>query len=417
MNDDLIGLNEVATLADVTVSAVSNWRKRSQNFPRPVKELNSGPVFSKIQIIDWLNCEKRSEQTITIALFNNKGGVGKTTTIWNLAVSLAHKGKKVLVIDYDPQCNLSIAMLGNEKFAACLEQNPELPYGQTIRAFTLPYIQQSRLGETYIEKPKEHRRNSTLDVVPGDFWLNMFSDILNVGTDVIGGAGLYRFLTPSMLVSTVEEQHEKHYDYVLIDLPPSFNSLVRSALYSCDYFIVPCTADLFSAYCVGLIGEVLPRFITDWEQGKERHLQANTYDEVVKKRGMPKFGGWIFNGFDTRKARYTTEKTKIGADQAQFVHVQKSIKDGLIAKLQSGIKAYSAIPDFIDERPVAEIEDLNVMAPDSIVQNVPLKYLHEKNPTREAYNRSKWAQNQIDLMKAMDEQYDLLADKIIREFV
>jgi chromosome partitioning protein len=51
-----------------------------------------------------------------ISIFNNKGGVGKTTLTWNLADALAEKGKRILLIDFDPQCNLSIAMLGADEF-------------------------------------------------------------------------------------------------------------------------------------------------------------------------------------------------------------------------------------------------------------------------------------------------------------
>lgn len=417
MYDDFVGLNEIAQLAGVSASAVSNWRKRFERFPKPLQELSSGPIFSRSQILEWIK-ERSGKMTTTIALFNNKGGVGKTTTIWNLAVSLAAKDKKVLIIDFDPQCNLSIACLGGEKFAACLEHSADFPYGKTIRAFTLPYIQQSRTGQTFIEKPVCDKNNN-LDIVPGDFWLNSFSDILNVGTDVISGAGLYRFLTPAMIVDEIERVHSKKYDYVLIDLPPSFNSLVRSALYSSDYFLVPCTADLFSAYCVGLIGEVLPSFIRDWGQGTERYLEANSYDEVIKKRGKPKFGGWIFNGFDTRKMRGSDEISKLGADKAQFEEVKSAIQDKLIEKLRSKISSYyESVPSFVSKEPVAEIEDLNVMAPDSIMQNIPIKYLSAGKPTqRLSAKKGQWAKNQIDLMKRMDAQYDGLADKIIKEFV
>ena len=414
-NSNLLGLGEIAQLAGVSTSAVSNWRNRLDDFPAPLEELSSGPVFSKMQISEWLKA-RDGAIPITISLFNNKGGVGKTTTIWNLAVSLASKGKKILVVDFDPQCNFSIACLGQEKFAKCLEQTVDLPFGKTIRSFTLPYIQQSRSGETHIEKPR-HNPNDNFDVVPGDFWLNTFSDILNVGTDVIGGAGLYRFLTPAMIVDAIREKHGKTYDYVVIDLPPSFNSLVRSALYSSDYFLVPCTADLFSAYCVGLIGEVLPSFIRDWEQGIERYLISNSYDRQIKKRGMPKFGGWIFNRFDTRKPRNSNKKEKVGADKAQYNNVKKAIGENLIAQLRSRIKNYDCVPDFVNAEPVAEVEDLNVMAPDSIVQNIPIKYLPDSKPTREAYNRSNWAPNQTELMRRMDTQYDALADLVVREFV
>jgi chromosome partitioning protein len=413
MDDDLVGINEIATLAQVSPSAVSNWRSRHNNFPKPVKELQSGPVFQKRQILFWLR-QKENPMAKTIALFNNKGGVGKTTTIWNLAISLAEKNKHVLVIDFDPQCNLSIAALEETVFEKYLQNSKEYPYSRTIRAFALPYIQQSAPGEAFIAPPKNGPKNGMLDVVPGDFWLNNFSDILNVGTDVIGGAGLYRFLMPSSMVSSIETKFDKTYDYVLIDLPPSFNTLVRAALYSSDYFLVPCTPDLFSAYCVGLIGQVLPRFIDDWEQGKSRYLQGNPYDEIIKVKGQPKFGGWIFNGFDTRKKSGSSEASKTGADEAQYQKVKASIETELIPRL-SKIVPYAAVPSFVTSTPVASIEDLNVMAPDSIVQNTPIKYLSSKRPTREVVGKG-WAGNQKALMLKMDSEYDRLATYVIDNF-
>lgn len=412
-DDDLIGLYETAQIAGVSPAAVGNWKKRYPDFPVPVKQLHSGPVFQRRQILHWLR-KKEGSMVKVIALFNNKGGVGKTTTIWNLATSLADQGKKVLAIDFDPQCNLSIATLGDEKFSGFLESSQKLPYGKTIRAFALPYIQQSAPGIPYVAKPK-NRKNDNLDIVPGDFWLNNFSDILNVGTDVIGGAGLYRFLMPSSLIEAVEKATNTKYDFALIDLPPSFNTLVRAALYSSDYFLVPCTPDLFSAYCVGLIGQVLPRFIEDWEQGKARYLQSNSYDQIIPQKGQPKFGGWIFNGFDTRKKIGSEEIVKTGADQAQFKKVQSSINDELMPRLKT-IEAYSAIPDFVSQEPVASVEDLNVMAPDSIVQNTPIKYLPQSRPTRENVGSGAWSKNQRDLMKKMDQQYDDLAKFIIENF-
>jgi chromosome partitioning protein len=413
-DDELIGLYEVAQLADVSPAAVGNWRKRYPDFPIPVKQLQSGPVFQRRQILHWLRMRKGPMVKI-VSLFNNKGGVGKTTTIWNLATSLAALGKKVLLIDFDPQCNLSIAALGDIGFSSLLESSIDQPYGRTIRAFALPYVQRNEPAKTYISKPINNGRNDNLDIVPGDFWLNTFSDVLNVGTDVLGGTGLYRFLMPSSLIEAVEKSSDKQYDFALIDLPPSFNTLVRAALYSSDYFLVPCTPDLFSAYCVGLIGEMLPRFIQDWGQGRDRYLQSNPYDQIIPLKGQPKFGGWIFNGFDTRKKVDSDEIVKTAADNAQFNKIKESINDKLLRSLR-GIETYSAIPDFVTQEPVASIEDLNVMAPDSIVQNTPIKYLLQSRPTRDNVKRGSWAPNQRVLMENMDKQYDLLAKFMIDKF-
>lgn len=410
----LIGLFEIAEIANVSPAAVGNWRKRFSDFPQPVAQLKSGPVFQYSQIKNWLIKRKGGGMAKVISFFNNKGGVGKTTTIWNLAVSLAETNKNILLIDFDPQCNLSIAMLGAKEFGKCLSTSKKNPYGKTIRSFALPYIQQSKPGQVFVSQPLSLPSTGGLDIVPSDFWLNNFSDILNVGTDVIGGAGLYRFLLPMILVETIEKELDKTYDYVLIDLPPSFNSLVRSALYCSDYFLVPCTPDLFSAYCVGLIGQVLPSFIIDWEQGKQRYMQSNEFDTTIPEKGQPKFGGWIFNGFDTRKKSGTTKKAKTGADRAQFEKVSSAVKDDLIPKLNK-ITAYKSVPKFTPLEPVANIEDLNVMAPDSIVQNVPIKYLQQKPPTRDI-GRGTWAKNQKDLMSEMDKEYDRLAQYINKNF-
>lgn len=346
--------------------------------------------------------------TKIISVFNNKGGVGKTSILWNLGISLADKDKKVLLIDFDPQCNLSIATLGEKEFAALLNDTytPNFQYGKTIKSFVLPYVQRNTIGNVFKTKTKFSFGNQQLDIIPGDFWLNSFADILSVGNDVISGSGLYRFLIPELLT----KYSEIEYDYVLIDLPPSFNTLVRSALYCSDYFLVPCTPDLFSAYCVNLIGEVLPSFIQDWEQGKQRFIKADPNDELILQKGKPKFGGWVFNGFDTRN------NVEVGADKALLETIEKSIRDNLIPSLQRDISTYQAIPDFVTHNPVAKIEDLNVMTSDSIYQNIPIKYLPQTKPTRDLRNRRTWASNQIALMKKMGDEFDKLADYIITNY-
>lgn len=351
----------------------------------------------------------------TISLFNNKGGVGKTTLTWNLSVSLSAKGKSVLLIDFDPQCNLSIALLGEKGFSKLLEKDASNPYGKTIRAFCQPFIQQDiqPIVHTFPPFHPMEKGSGRLDIVPGDFWLNNLSDIISVGTDLIAGNAVTRFLIPSLIASKAQELNGCEYDYVLIDVPPSFNTIVRSALYCSDYFLVPCTADIFSAYCLGLIGETLPKFRDDWEQGVKRSsAQSNV---LINSKGAPKFAGWIFNGFDKRKKAGESVSSEIAADAAHRDRIIYSVKNDLRPKLNT-ISTYPAVADFVSNEPVIKVEDLNVMAPDSILQGVPLRYLSTVKPTREVLARGAWSGPQTSLMKKMADEHDILADYIIKNF-
>ncbi|MBL1729476.1 P-loop NTPase, partial [Klebsiella pneumoniae] len=77
------------------------------------------------------------------------------------------------------------------------------------------------------------------------------------------------------------------------------------------------------------------------------------------------------------------------------------------------IKTYSAVASFTPDTPVAKVEDLNVMAPDSILQGVPLRYLSTVAPTRGVLARGAWSGPQKALMQTMSAEHDVLADYII----
>jgi hypothetical protein len=101
--EELVGLSEIAEIAGVSRSAVANWRARFRDFPKPVAELQSGPVFLRLEVRKWMR-KRRVPMTNVIATINLKGGVSKSTTTVAVAEMLsAEFRKKVLVIDLDPQ--------------------------------------------------------------------------------------------------------------------------------------------------------------------------------------------------------------------------------------------------------------------------------------------------------------------------
>jgi chromosome partitioning protein len=132
-----------------------------------------------------------------ISIFNNKGGVGKTTLTWNLADELGRKGKRVLLIDLDPQCNLSIAMLGADTFRALVADKA---YPKTIRSFLQGYLQNIGPGPVTIHSGAN--TNANVKIVAGDFWLNVYSDALSVGNDLLTGNGIAKFTAIRTLVAS-----------------------------------------------------------------------------------------------------------------------------------------------------------------------------------------------------------------------
>jgi len=155
---------------------------------------------------------------ITIAVANQKGGVGKTTTTRELSACCALRGYQVLAIDCDPQGNLTSSWVDSDVYEATLSHvliEPDSPTG--LKAEPLP------LSDAVVESPVEN-----LDIVPADIRLARFE------------------MQPDYLTHRLSNQLREHgqgYDLVFIDCPPQLGKLLTAALYSADYVLVPCAAD------------------------------------------------------------------------------------------------------------------------------------------------------------------------------
>jgi cellulose biosynthesis protein BcsQ len=154
-----------------------------------------------------------------IAIYHNKGGVGKTTTVVNLAAAIAKKGKRVLVIDLDSQANTTFAT-GLVKF-----DDEEF---DDIKDCNILHILQSEDFYPISEVArKSNFSNPEIDVVPAHI------DLMKSETD-LNSLDYSRLI----LIEKLEEVKDK-YDIVLIDTPPSLNLYARIALIAADYLIIP----------------------------------------------------------------------------------------------------------------------------------------------------------------------------------
>ncbi len=143
-----------------------------------------------------------------IAIANQKGGVGKTTTAQNVAASLTYKAYKVLMIDLDPQGNLS--------FVVGADNTKE------------PTIYEVLKGNAAIDEALQQTKNG--DIIP--------ANILLSGADL-------EFTQPELLRDRLEV-FKTGYDFVLIDTPPSLGILTINALTAADSVIIPMSADVLS---------------------------------------------------------------------------------------------------------------------------------------------------------------------------
>ena len=150
-----------------------------------------------------------------IAIANQKGGVGKTTTAINLSASLAESGKKVLLIDMDPQGN-STSGLGIEK---------------DEKEYT---IYELLLGECSIEDCLSESICKDLIVVPSNI------NLAAVEIELIGTDGKEFILRDS--VSSIKDK----YDFILIDCPPSLNVLTINAMCTADTVLVPIQCEYYA---------------------------------------------------------------------------------------------------------------------------------------------------------------------------
>lgn len=298
-----------------------------------------------------------------ISVFNNKGGVGKTTLTFHLAHALADLGHKVLAIDLDPQCNLTIYSLPVDQIQEIWDaENPfiEEPGFQAEKEklgdkkfenfckqprtihFTLKPAEEGTGELAFLPPPIELKPN--LHLIPGRLTLHMFEDALaKRWSEAFVGQPLALRTLSEIRRLIVEYAKEYGYEYAIIDTSPSLGQLNKTILTTVDAFLIPCSPDIFSLYGIRNIGNSLSRWMADLKT-------LYTLIPPVRRPVLPKnFVGFL--GYTIYNASKREGSTAWDMPIAHYEYA-KQIPATISSQLPSGLS--SGIDKGVLSRPIGE---------------------------------------------------------------
>ena len=245
-----------------------------------------------------------------LALFNHKGGVGKTTLTIEIAIAMSALGKKILLVDSDPQCNLTSHLIPVDVLDDLLNKS-DSESGRTLWYALKPLVEAT--GNVGSIEPYERRENVFL--VPGDIRLSVFEADLNEFWAQCYQRKPKGFRGTTSLSALVNDIATKlDVDVVFYDSGPNIGPLNRVVILDCDAFIVPAACDLFSVRALSTVGRTLVSWIGEWQTLADL-APAATY----LLPGQPRFLGYIPQQFRVYGQKLTAGHAKYEALLAKHV--------------------------------------------------------------------------------------------------
>jgi chromosome partitioning protein len=334
-----------------------------------------------------------------IVFFNHKGGVSKTTTTFNLGWKIAEKGYKVLLVDADPQCNLTSLIL-NDRF--------EQYY--TDEATKLNNIKDG-VKVAFEAKPQEISaitcpvadRNGNLFLLPGHANLSEYDAALSFAQNSNNAIATLQNL-PGAFNALISKTAAKYQvDFVFIDLNPGLSAINQNLFVLSDYFIIPTNPDPFSIMAINTLVSILPRWV-DWV---ERMRDAFRDASYPLPETTPKMLGTLIQRFNVRNGR-PAKPYRENIAEINDVVISKLVPALSTKKMVLPAEAYSNA-NVEQTLCLAEIPDFQGLLPKASVAGVPVFALQDT----EIHETGPILANMMEKRDSVNELFESLSEKVI----
>ncbi len=285
----------------------------------------------------------------TITFFNNKGGVGKTTTVYHVAWMLSELGIKTIAIDLDPQSNLTSMFLSLDRIEEIFEKELKL----TILDSFTPVVSGDPYTPVHIEQITEN-----LGLIIGNLSLSTFEDRLSKAWLECLGGDIYSFKITSIFNTIINDAiSQQNADVVLIDVGPNLGAINRAVTISSDYIIIPVASDLFSLQGIKNLGFTLNNWKKDWQDRIDRKpLTLNI--ETPKGKSLPV--GYII-------MQYTAKESRPGKSYLKWANRIPSVFSEYVLK-----KGENDLTVELDSYSIAILKHYHSLAPMSVEAHKPI---------------------------------------------